>query len=161
VIDARYSTARGGLQDAHPSSASRPARRFPHKIIGRLFDRKGGLRGGWHPRAAGLASRDRRTSIPLLTPATHPDRLGDSYDADVGARPRLMPLVAEVFASSRTEAAARLLSRIPANGTRSCSACNSATFEDALAAVRKASLPGAALERLSALASRRYAGAPR
>jgi aryl-alcohol dehydrogenase-like predicted oxidoreductase len=83
-----------------------------------------------------------------------------SYDADVARAPRLMPLVAEGFAASLTEAAARFALSHPAMGTILVGMATPRQFEDALAAVRKGPLPGAALERLSAL-QQAFAGEPR
>jgi aryl-alcohol dehydrogenase-like predicted oxidoreductase len=83
-----------------------------------------------------------------------------SYDADVARARRLMPLVAERFAASLTEAATRFALSHPAIGTNLVGMAAPQQFEDALAAVEKGPLPPAALDRLSAL-QQAFAGEPR
>jgi aryl-alcohol dehydrogenase-like predicted oxidoreductase len=63
----------------------------------------------------------------------------------------LLPLVKEGFAASLTEAATRFALSHPAMGSLLVGMATPQQFEDALAAVQKGPLPGAALERLSVL----------
>jgi aryl-alcohol dehydrogenase-like predicted oxidoreductase len=71
-----------------------------------------------------------------------------------------MPLVAEGFAASLTEAATRFAISHPTMGTILVGMATPQQFEDALAAVQKGPLPAAALERLAAL-RQDFAGEPR
>jgi aryl-alcohol dehydrogenase-like predicted oxidoreductase len=83
-----------------------------------------------------------------------------NYDADIARARRLMPLVAEGFAASLTEAATRFVISNPAVGTILVGMATPQQFEDALAAVEKGPLPAAALERLEAL-RQGFVGEPR
>src|SRR5262249_4867660 len=85
---------------------------------------------------------------------------GMSYDADVVRARRLIPLVEEGFAASLAEAATRFALSDPAMGTILVGMATPQQFEDALAAVQKGPLPGAALDRLTAL-RQAFAGEPR
>jgi aryl-alcohol dehydrogenase-like predicted oxidoreductase len=82
------------------------------------------------------------------------------YDADIARARRLMPLAAEGFAASLTEAATRFAISNPAVGTILVGMATPQQFEDALAAVEKGPLPAAAIERLEAL-RQGFAGEPR
>ncbi len=82
------------------------------------------------------------------------------YDADIARARRLMPLVAEGFAASLTEAATRFAIGHPAIGTILVGMATPQQFEDAFAAVEKGPLPPAALERLEAL-RQGFVGEPR
>ena len=83
-----------------------------------------------------------------------------SHDADIDRARRLMPLVAEGFAISLTEAATRFALSHPAMGTILVGMATPQEFEDALAAVQKGPLPQAALDRLSTL-RQAFSGEPR
>ena len=82
------------------------------------------------------------------------------YDGDVARTRRLMPLVEEGFAASLAEAATRFALAHPAMGTILVGMATPQPFEDALAAVQKGPLPGAAFDRLTAL-RQAFAGEPR
>jgi aryl-alcohol dehydrogenase-like predicted oxidoreductase len=74
-----------------------------------------------------------------------------SYEADIARARRLMPLVAEGYAASLTEAATQFAIGDPAVGTILVGMATPQQFEDALAAVEKGPLSAAALDRLDAL----------
>ena len=88
---------------------------------------------------------------PIAGAAPEPIGSAMSYDADIDRARRLLPLVEEGFAASLTEAATRFALSHPAMGTLLVGMATPQQFEDALAAVQKGPLPGAALERLSVL----------
>jgi aryl-alcohol dehydrogenase-like predicted oxidoreductase len=83
-----------------------------------------------------------------------------SYDADVDRARRLLPLLADGFATTLTEAATRFALSHPAMGTILVGMATPQQFEDALAAAQKGPLPQAALDRLSAL-RQTFSGEPR
>jgi aryl-alcohol dehydrogenase-like predicted oxidoreductase len=97
---------------------------------------------------------------PIASPPPEPIGSAMSYDADIARARRLMPLVAEGFAASLTEAAARFAIGNAAVGTILVGMATPQQFEDALAAVEKGPLPAAALERLEAL-RQGFVGEPR
>ncbi|HXX50824.1 MAG TPA: hypothetical protein VEI98_05995 [Xanthobacteraceae bacterium] len=71
-----------------------------------------------------------------------------------------MPLVQEGFAATLTEAATRFAISHPAIGTILVGIATPEQFQNALAAVEKGALPGAALDRLSTLLQT-FSGEPR
>jgi aryl-alcohol dehydrogenase-like predicted oxidoreductase len=95
---------------------------------------------------SGSAERHR-----IASPAPEPIGSALRYDADIERARRLMPLVAEVFADSLTEAATRFALSHPAMGTILVGIATPQQFEDALAAAEKGPLPPVALARLSEL----------
>ena len=97
---------------------------------------------------------------PIASPPPEPIGSAMSYAGDVMRARRLMPLVKEGFAASLTEAAMRFALSHPAMGTILVGMATPQQFEDALAAVQKGPLPGAALDRLTAL-RQTFAGEPR
>jgi aryl-alcohol dehydrogenase-like predicted oxidoreductase len=144
------------------SAAEELPANYPAQDYGRLFD---------HTKAAGVGvvgirvlaggalsgSTDRH---PIASPAPEPIGSALNYDADIDRARRLMPLVEEGFADSLTEAATRFALSHPAMGTILVGMATPQQFEDALAAVQKGPLPGAALERLAVL-RQAFSGEPR
>jgi aryl-alcohol dehydrogenase-like predicted oxidoreductase len=163
VIDARvFDSAQVVYNMLNPSAAAAVPANYPAQDYGRLFDRiKAAGVGVVGIRVlAGGALSGSPERHPIASPPPEPIGSAMSYDADVARARRLMPLVAEGFAASLTEAAARFALSHPAMGTILVGMATPRQFEDALAAVRKGPLRGAALERLSAL-QQAFAGEPR
>jgi aryl-alcohol dehydrogenase-like predicted oxidoreductase len=144
----------------NPSAAAELPANYPAQDYGRLFD---------HTRAAGVGVVGIRVLAggalsgsterhPIASPPPEPIGTAMSYDADVARAHRLMPLVKEGFAASLAEAATRFALSHPAMGVILVGMPQQ--FEDALAAVQKGPLPGAALDRLTAL-RQTFAGEPR
>ena len=146
----------------NPSAAVALQANYPAQDYGRLFDHTKAagtgviairvLAGG---ALSGLAARH-----PIASPPPEPIGSALSYDADIDRARRLMPLVAEGFAASLTEAATRFAITSPAVGTILVGMATPQQFEDALAAVQKGPLPPDALERLVAL-RQGFVGEPR
>jgi aryl-alcohol dehydrogenase-like predicted oxidoreductase len=157
VIDARaFDSAQVVYNMLNPSAAAELPANYPAQDYGRLFD---------HTRAAGVGVVGIRVLAGgALSGSTErpPEPIGTamSYDADVARAHRLMPLVKEGFAASLAEAATRFALSHPAMGTILVGMATPQQFEDALAAVQKGPLPGAALDRLTAL-RQTFAGEPR
>jgi aryl-alcohol dehydrogenase-like predicted oxidoreductase len=163
VIDARvFDSAQVVYNMLNPSAAAALPANYPAQDYGRLFDRiKAADVGVVGIRVlAGGALSGSPERHPIASPPPEPIGSAMSYDADVARARLLMPLVAEGFAASLTEAATRFALSHPAMGTILVGMATPQQFEDALAAVRKGPLPGAALERLSAL-QQAFAGEPR
>jgi L-galactose dehydrogenase/L-glyceraldehyde 3-phosphate reductase len=154
VIDSgAFDSAQVVYNMLNPSAATALPANYPAQDYGRLFD---------HTKAAGtgvigirvLAGGALSGSVarhPIASPLPEPIGSAMSYDADVLRARRLMPLVAEGFAASLTEAATRFAISHPAIGTILVGMATPQQFEDAFAAVEKGPLPPAALERLTAL----------
>jgi aryl-alcohol dehydrogenase-like predicted oxidoreductase len=163
VIDARvFDSAQVVYNMLNPSAAAALPANYPAQDYGRLFD---------HTRAAGVGVVGIRvlaggalsgSAVRHAIAGPPPEPIGSalSYDADVVRARRLMPLVKEGFAASLTEAATRFAVSHPAMGTILVGMATPQQFEDALAAVQKGPLPGAALDRLTAL-RQTFAGEPR
>jgi aryl-alcohol dehydrogenase-like predicted oxidoreductase len=163
VIDARgFDSAQVVYNMLNPSAAVALPSNYPAQDYGHLFD---------HTKAAGVGVIGIRVLAggalsgsperhPVASPPPEPIGSAMSYDADVARARRLMPLVAEGFATTLTEAATRFALSYPAMGTILVGMATPEQFEGALAAVRKGPLPPAALERLSAL-QQTFAGEPR
>jgi aryl-alcohol dehydrogenase-like predicted oxidoreductase len=163
VIDARvFDSAQVVYNMLNPSAAEALPDNYPAQDYGRLFD---------HTKAAGTGVIGIRVLAggalsgsaerhPIASPPPEPIGSAMSFDADVARARRLMPLVAEGFAASLTEAATRFAIGHPAMGTILVGMATPQQFEDALAAVQKGPLPPAALERLKAL-RQGFAGEPR
>jgi aryl-alcohol dehydrogenase-like predicted oxidoreductase len=163
VIDARaFDSAQVVYNMLNPSAAAELPANYPAQDYGRLFD---------HTRAAGVGVVGIRVLAggalsgsterhPIASPPPEPIGTAMSYDADVARARRLMPLVKEGFAASLAEAATRFALSHPAMGTILVGMATPQQFEDALAAVQKGPLPGAALDRLTAL-RQTFAGEPR
>jgi aryl-alcohol dehydrogenase-like predicted oxidoreductase len=163
VIDARvFDSAQVVYNMLNPSAAVGLPANYPAQDYGRLFD---------HTKAAGVGVVGIRvlaggalSGLPERHPiaSAPPEPIGSamSYDADIARARRLMPLVAEGFAATLTEAATRFALSHPAMGTILVGMATPEQFEGALAAVQKGPLPPAALERLSAL-QQAFAGEPR
>jgi L-galactose dehydrogenase/L-glyceraldehyde 3-phosphate reductase len=154
VIDAGgFDSAQVVYNMLNPSAAMALPASYPAQDYGRLFD---------HTRAAGTgviairvlaggALSGSAERHPIASPPPEPIGSAMSYDADIARARRLMPLVAEGFAASLTEAATRFAIGNPAVGTILVGMATPQQFEDALAAVEKGPLPAAALDRLEAL----------
>jgi L-galactose dehydrogenase/L-glyceraldehyde 3-phosphate reductase len=163
VIDARvFDSAQVVYNMLNPSAAEALPANYPAQDYGRLFDRTKaagvgviGIRVLAGGALSGSAERH-----PIASPPPEPIGSAMSFDADVARARRLMPLVAEGFAASLTEAATRFAIGHPAMGTILVGMATPQQFEDALAAVEKGPLPPAALERLKAL-RQGFAGEPR
>jgi aryl-alcohol dehydrogenase-like predicted oxidoreductase len=163
VIDARvFDSAQVVYNMLNPSAAVGLPANYPAQDYGRLFD---------HTKAAGVGVVGIRvlaggalSGLPERHPiaSAPPEPIGSamSYDADIARARRLMPLVAEGFAATLTEAATRFALSHPAMGTILVGMATPEQFEGALAAVQKGPLPPAALERLSAL-QQAFVGEPR
>ena len=163
VIDAGgFDSAQVVYNMLNPSAATALPANYPAQDYGRLFD---------HTRAAGTgviairvlaggALSGSAERHPIASPPPEPIGSAMSYDADIARARRLMPLVAEGFAASLTEAATRFAIGNPAVGTILVGMATPQQFEDALAAVEKGPLPPAALQRLEAL-RQGFAGEPR
>lgn len=163
VIDSgAFDSAQVVYNMLNPSAAVALPANYPAQDYGRLLD---------HTKAAGTGVIGIRVLAggalsgsaerhPIASPPPEPIGSAMSYDADVARARRLMPLVAEGFAKSLTEAATRFVLSHPAIGTILVGMATPQEFEDALAAVRQGPLPPAALDRLTAL-RRGFAGEPR
>jgi aryl-alcohol dehydrogenase-like predicted oxidoreductase len=163
VIDARvFDSAQVVYNMLNPSAAEALPDNYPAQDYGRLFDRTKaagvgviGIRVLAGGALSGSAERH-----PIASPPPEPIGSAMSFDADVARARRLMPLVAEGFAVSLTEAATRFAIGHPAMGTILVGMATPQQFEAALAAIEKGPLPPAALERLKAL-RQGFAGEPR
>jgi aryl-alcohol dehydrogenase-like predicted oxidoreductase len=163
VVDAGgFDSAQVVYNMLNPSAAETLPENYPAQDYGRLFD---------HTKAAGTGVIGIRVLAggalsgsaerhPIASPPPEPIGSAMSYDADIARARRLMPLVAEGFAASLTEAATRFAIGNPAVGTILVGMATPQQFEDALAAVQKGPLPPAALERLKTL-RQGFAGEPR
>jgi aryl-alcohol dehydrogenase-like predicted oxidoreductase len=163
LVDARvFDSAQVVYNMLNPSAAVALPANYPAQDYGRLFD---------HTKAAGVGVIGIRVLAggalsgsaerhPIASPPPAPIGSAMSYDADVARARRLMPLVAEGFAASLTEAATRFATTQPAIGTILVGMATPQEFEDALAAVQKGPLPPTALDRLTAL-RQEFAGEPR
>jgi aryl-alcohol dehydrogenase-like predicted oxidoreductase len=163
VIDAGgFDSAQVVYNMLNPSAATALPANYPAQDYGRLFD---------HTKAAGTgviairvlaggALSGSAERHPIASPPPEPIGSAMSYDADIARARRLMPLVAEGFAASLTEAATRFAIGNPAVGTILVGMATPQQFEDALAAVEKGPLPAAAIERLVAL-RQGFVGEPR
>jgi len=163
VFEARaFDSAQVVYNMLNPSAAVGLPANYPAQDYGRLFD---------HTKAAGVGVVGIRvlaggalSGLPERHPiaSAPPEPIGSamSYDADIARARRLMPLVAEGFAATLTEAATRFALSHPAMGTILVGMATPEQFEGALAAVQKGPLPRAALERLSAL-QQAFVGEPR
>ena len=163
VIDARaFDSAQVVYNMLNPSAAAELPPNYPAQDYGRLFE---------HTRAAGVGVVGIRVLAggalsgsaerhPIASPAPEPIGSGMSYDADVRRARHLLPLVAEGFATSLTEAATRFAFSHPAIGTILVGMATPQQFQAALASVRKGPLPPEALYRLTEL-EQQFAGEPR
>lgn len=154
VIDASdFDSAQVSYNMLNPSAAVALPAGYPAQDYARLFE---------HTQAAGVGVIGIRVLAggalsgsaerhPIASPPPAPIGSAMIYDADVARARRLMPLVAEGFAASLTEAATRFAITQPAIGTILVGMATPQQFEDAFSAVEKGPLPAAALERLSAL----------
>jgi aryl-alcohol dehydrogenase-like predicted oxidoreductase len=163
VIDAGgFDSAQVVYNMLNPSAAEALPENYPAQDYGRLFD---------HTKAAGTGVIGIRVLAggalsgsaerhPIASPPPEPIGSAMSYDADIARARRLMPLVAEGFAGSLTEAATRFAIGNAAVGTILVGMATPQQFEDALAAVQKGPLPPAALRRLETL-RQGFVGEPR
>ena len=163
VIDARaFDSAQVVYNMLNPSAATGLPANYPAQDYERLFD---------HTRAAGVGVVGIRVLAggalsgsaerhPIASPPPEPIGSAMCYDGDVARARRLMSLVEEGFAASLAEAATRFALAHPAMGTILVGMATPQQFEDALAAVQKGPLPGAAFDRLTALRLA-FAGEPR
>jgi len=146
----------------NPSAAIELPPNFPAQDYGRLFDhtRHAGVGVIGIRVLAGGALSGSTQRHPIASPPPEPIGSALSYEADVTHARRLMPLVQEGFAASLTEAATRFAISHPAIGTILVGIATPEQFQNALAAVEKGPLPGAALDRLSSLLQT-FSGEPR
>ncbi len=163
VIDAgAFDSAQVVYNMLNSSAATALPANYPAQDYGRLFD---------HTKAAGTGVIGIRVLAggalsgsterhPIASPPPEPIGSALRYDADIARARRLMPLVAEGFATSLTEAATRFAIGNPAIGTILVGMATPQQFEDALGAVEKGPLPSAALGRLEAL-RQSFVGEPR
>jgi L-galactose dehydrogenase/L-glyceraldehyde 3-phosphate reductase len=163
VIDAGgFDSAQVVYNMLNPSAAEALPENYPAQDYGRLFD---------HTKAAGTGVISIRVLAggalsgsaerhPIASPPPEPIGSAMSYDADIARARRLMPLVAEGFVASLTEAATRFAISNAAVGTILVGMATPQQFEDALAAVQKGPLPSAALKRLEVL-RQGFVGEPR
>jgi aryl-alcohol dehydrogenase-like predicted oxidoreductase len=163
VVDARvFDSAQVVYNMLNPSAAESLPDNYPAQDYGRLFDctKAAGVGVIGIRVLAGGALSGSAERHPIASPPPEPIGSAMSFDADVARARRLMPLVAEGFAASLTEAATRFAIGHPAMGSILVGMATPQQFEDALAAVEKGPLPPAALERLKAL-RQGFAGEPR
>ena len=154
LIDARvFDSAQVVYNMLNPSAAVALPANYPAQDYGRLFD---------HTKAAGVGviairvlaggalsgSAERHA---IASPPPEPIGSAMTYEGDIERASRLLPLVAEGFAASLTEAATRFAIAQPAVGTILVGMATPQQFEEAFAAVTKGPLPAAALDRLTAL----------
>ena len=146
----------------NPSAAIELPPNFPAQDYGRLFDhtRHAGVGVIGIRVLAGGALSGSTQRHPIASPPPEPIGSALSYAADVTHARRLMPLVQEGFAATLTEAATRFAISHPAIGTILVGIATPEQFQNALAAVEKGALPGAALDRLSTLLQT-FSGEPR
>ena len=163
VIDAGvFDSAQVVYNMLNPSAGTALPPNYPAQDYARLFD---------HTKAAGvgvigirvlaggaLSGSAERHAIASAPPS--PIGSASSYEGDLRRAQRLAPLVKEGFAASLAEAATRFCIGHPAMGTILVGMATPQEFEDALAAVLKGPLPGAALDRLAAL-QQEFAGEAR
>jgi aryl-alcohol dehydrogenase-like predicted oxidoreductase len=154
VIDAGFFQSAQVTYNMLNASAAAPLpANYPAQDYGRLFD---------HTTAAGTGVVAIRVLAggalsgsperhPIASPPPEPIGSAKTYDADLARARRLMPLVAEGFAASLTEAATRFSLAHPGVGTILVGIATPAQFDTALAAVAKGPLPPAALDRLAEL----------
>jgi aryl-alcohol dehydrogenase-like predicted oxidoreductase len=160
VIDTgAFSSAQVTYNMLNPSAGAPVPANYPGQDYARLLDHTTAagtgvvcirvLAGG---ALSGLPERH-----PIASPPPEPIGSAKTYDADLARARRLMPLVAEGFAGSLTEAATRFSLSHPGIGTILVGIATPEQFDTALAAVAKGPLPPAALDRLAAL-QREFAG---
>jgi len=137
----------------NPSAATALPAHYPGQDYGRLFDRTRAAGTGVIAIRvlAGGALSGSAERHPTASPPPAPIGSAMSYDADVARARRLLPLVAEGFSGSLSEAATRFALSQPDIGTILVGMAMRQQFEDALAAVKKGPLPQAALDRLKDL----------
>ncbi len=163
VVDAgAFDSAQVVYNMLNPSAATALPENYPAQDYGRLFDHTKAVGTGviGIRVLAGGALSGSAERHPIASPPPEPIGSAMSYEADIARARRLMPLVAEGFARSLTEAATRFAIGDPAIGTILVGMATPQQFEDALAAVEKGPLPAAALERLEAL-RQGFVGEPR
>ncbi len=154
VIDARgIDSAQIVYNMLNPSAGATLPARYPAQDYGRIFERTRatgvgviGIRVLAGGALSGSAERH-----PIASPPPEPIGSAKSYDGDLARARRLRPLLEEGLAASLAEAATRFAISHPAMGTILVGMATPDQFEQALAAVQKGPLPGAALDRLTAL----------
>jgi len=154
VIDAGgFGSAQVVYNMLNPSAAGAPAYGLPGQDYAGLLDRTlaagTGVVGIRILAGGALSGSAERHPIASAPPA--PIGSADSYALDVANARRLLPLVAEDYAGSLAEAAARFAISHPAVGTILVGMATPDQFRQSLAAVRKGPLPDAALQRLAEL----------
>lgn len=154
VIDSRaFDSAQVVYNMLNPSAAEALPAHDGSQDYGRLFDHtKTAGTGVIAIRVlAGGALSGSAERHPIASPPPEPIGSAETYQGDIDAARRLMPLVSEGFAASLTEAATRFAISHAAVGTILVGMATPQQFDDALAAVMKGPLPQAALDRLAAL----------
>jgi len=154
VIDSRaFDSAQVVYNMLNPSAAQALPPHDAGQDYGRLFEHT--IAAGTGVIAirvlAGGALSGSAARHPIASPPPEPIGSAPTYEGDIDAARRLMPLIAEGFAASLTEAATRFAMSHAAVGTILVGMASPQQFDDALAAVEKGPLPPAALERLTAL----------
>lgn len=137
----------------NPSAGSALPSDYPAQDYGQLFQHTRRARVGvvGIRVLAGGALSGSADRHPVASPEPEPIGSALSYKTDLSRAARLMPLVAEGFATSLPEAAIRFAIAHPAMGTILVGMASVDEFEAALAAVLKGPLPAAALRRVAEL----------
>ena len=154
VIDSRaFDSAQVVYNMLNPSAAEALPPHDAGQDYGRLLDRTQAAGTGVVAIRvlAGGALSGSAARHPVASPPPEPIGSAETYEADIAAARRLMPLVSEGFAASLAEAATRFAMSHPAVGTILVGMASPQQFDDALTAVMKGPLPPAALARLKAL----------
>ena len=139
----------------NPSAGEALNAAYPAQDYGRLFDATTASGTGTIAIRvlAGGALSGSAERHPIASPPPEPIGSAETYEGDIDAARRFMPLVNEGYAASLTEAATRFAISCKAVGTILVGIATPQQFEDALAAVEKGPLPQAALARITALRS--------
>jgi L-galactose dehydrogenase/L-glyceraldehyde 3-phosphate reductase len=154
VIDSgAFDSAQVVYNMLNPSAGGALPANDPAQDYGRLFDRTRAAGTGVIAIRvlAGGALSGSAERHPIASPPPEPIGSAKTYRTDVDHARRFLPLVAEGFAGSLTEAATRFAISHEAVGAVLVGMAAPQQFEDALAAVEKGPLPQAALTRLAAL----------
>ena len=154
VIDSRsFFSAQVSYNMLNPSAGQSVQPNYPAQDYGRIFD---------HTQAAGVGVVGIRVLAggalsgaaerhPIASPPPEPIGSANSYNSDQERARRLMPLVEQGHAGSLSEAAIRFALTHKAMGTILVGMATVEQFEQSLAAVKKGTLPSAALAQLAEL----------
>lgn len=146
----------------NPSAGAALPKNYPAQDYGALLDRaKEADLGTIGIRVlAGGALSGNEARHPLGLPVVEPIGSGASYAADAARARRLAPMVSEGHAASLTEMGIRFAIAHRSLSTTEIGLATLAQLDDAIRAVEKGPLPGAALVRLKELQAT-FAGEPR